>query len=140
MNKPGDYVSIKLKVASMTATPVSLKLFNADETAVTLGSTQRLLIDTLRYNSAEGSNVTFFSDKDGGDDLDESEIIWQATTAQEFVGGPEGFPCPVGKTPKVRTTGVADTVNTVEITGTGRIVHGQGDRTRPSWREDMSLS
>lgn len=132
----GDYVSIQF-VSSDATTAAAIVLKDANDAVVTLKANERLLIDTLTGTldpAVVTGIITLFADanNDGNVDTNEGTVAFTYTIST-FSGGPEGFPFPIGLTPKVK----ANTAGAVRIGGTGRTMKGQTEGLRPSWKESL---
>lgn len=133
----GDAVSIEFVSAdASTAALVTIK--DANDATYTLKVNERLIVDTLTGTIDPASTTIvadFFADINADGNVNAGELTVRFSyVISQFNGGPEGLPFPVGITPKVKSSGSA----AVRVTGMGRVVKGQTEGLRPSWREKLN--
>lgn len=135
MSSQGDYVAFEFS-STDAQTAAALTLKNADNTVITLLSTQRIIIDEL-FGVVGGTTtvVQVFDDKNGSGTINAGELIAAFTVGNVggFIGGAEGFSVSLGSTPKV----IATTAGTVILTGTGRIINGATQIGRQTWQSAL---
>lgn len=127
--------SVKLQFTSSDASTAALMtIYDDNNAAVTLGANERLLVDTLTANLASAVLlVTVFGDDNADASVTAGERIAAfGPGANVFVAGEEGYTCKVGITPKVKASGAGQ----VDITGSARIVVGQGTTSRQTWLQN----
>lgn len=130
----GDYVAIEFSSADTSvASLVTLK--DANSVTRVLASNERLLISSFNIDvSSAAGLVTFFNDKNSNGTVEAGERIAEFQDCDaRFSGGPEGYACPIGITPKV----IAVTAGQVSLNGEGRIVIGQSQGLRPNWQSSQ---
>lgn len=137
--KVGDYVAIEFH-STDASTPAAITIKDANGAVRTLASYERLLIDSLsgvaildNDDPSTDIRVTVFGDYDAGADIDANERIWVFVGQGVFDGGIEGYSVRTGFTPLVGATGSG----AVDINGTGRIVIGKTQGSRPAWKESL---
>jgi hypothetical protein len=129
----GEYCSIQFS-STDASSGGSVALYDINGVARTLQAYERLIIDRLTLNAATGAGlVTLYSDDNSGGTVDAGERIAEWNDAVTlFSGGPEGYACGQGITPKV----LAATAGQVSVNGVGRIV-ATSQTGRPTWRESL---
>lgn len=139
MQKSGDYVAIEFhSTDASSAAAITIK--DANGVTRTLAANERLLIDSLEGNAVLAASdpstditITLFGDYNANSSVDVGERIWVFQGSAVFDGGVEGYSVRTGFTPKV----IASTSGLVDINGVGRIVIGQTQGLRPTWKESL---